>query len=103
MVMVLEPAGPVWACACGEDRIPGFLARHAAGLVVLVVVVMFLTACAIAVAMWVLAWWQRRGEEPDPAGEAADEESFFGWFGQAEEARAPAEGPPMVRREDPAR
>ncbi|WP_406007113.1 hypothetical protein OG440_13655 [Streptomyces sp. NBC_00637] len=72
-------------CGCGEDRIPGVLARGVLALTLTGLAVMALTACVLGGALWAVTWWRGRGR-------AEREESFFDGFGRWEEETA--EPPP---------
>ncbi|WP_432134649.1 MULTISPECIES: hypothetical protein [unclassified Streptomyces] len=87
-------AGDVlWACGCGEENIPGFLARAGlfgtAFLVIGLLSVMALVAAALGGVLW-LAGLRRRREEarrarPVPPDEVAETEAGrlldgFGWW-----------------------
>ncbi|OQR63895.1 hypothetical protein B6E66_11620 [Streptomyces maremycinicus] len=72
-------------CGCGEDRIPGVLARGVAALALTGLTVMAVTACLLAGVLWAVTRWRDRAR-------AEREESFFDGFGRWEEERA--EPPP---------
>ncbi|MFE7934433.1 hypothetical protein ACFU6S_38095 [Streptomyces sp. NPDC057456] len=72
-------------CGCGEDRIPGILARGVVALALTGLAVMAVTACLLVGAMWVVTRWRE-------GAHAEREESFFDGFGRWEEERA--EPPP---------
>ncbi|MDR6975607.1 hypothetical protein J2X68_002291 [Streptomyces sp. 3330] len=68
-------------CGCGEDRIPGILARGVVALTLTGLVVMALTACLLGGVLWAVTRWRDRTRgEP--------EESFFDGFGRWEEEQA---------------
>ncbi|WP_327317437.1 hypothetical protein [Streptomyces sp. NBC_01235] len=65
-------------CGCGEERIPGILARGIAALTLTGLTVMTVTVCALGGVVWVISWWRDRGR-------TESEESFFDGFGRWEE------------------
>ncbi|MDQ0583062.1 hypothetical protein [Streptomyces rishiriensis] len=72
-------------CGCGEENIPGVLARGVAALALTGLAAMALTACVLGGALWAFTWWRDRAY-------AEREESFFDGFGRWEEERT--EPPP---------
>ncbi|KQX71103.1 MULTISPECIES: hypothetical protein [unclassified Streptomyces] len=74
-------------CGCGEDRIPGVLARGILTLALTGPAVMALTACVLGGVLWAVTRWRDRAR-PEP------EESFFDGFGRWEEEQAE---PPLPR------
>jgi hypothetical protein len=91
-------AGHRHTCGCGEDQIPGFLARvgvfGTAFLVLGGLTAMILAGLLLGGLVWVVTRWWRRGEGAvtevevwqTPPGDEA-ERSFFGRFGRWEEDR----------------
>jgi hypothetical protein len=65
-------------CGCGEEAIPGVLARGIAALALTGLAVMAVTACVLGGVLWVIVRWRDRGR-------AESEQSFFDGFGRWEE------------------
>jgi hypothetical protein len=65
-------------CGCGEEHIPGLLAKGMVALVLTGLAVMAVMACVLTGVVWAFLRWRDRGH-----GES--EQSFFDGFGRWEE------------------
>ncbi|WP_314221165.1 hypothetical protein [Streptomyces zaehneri] len=77
-------------CGCGEDRIPGILARGVVALTLAGPALAALAACVLVVVLWAVTRWR-------DGARAEREESFFDGFGRWEEEGAAEVEPPPVR------
>ncbi|MER5429693.1 hypothetical protein [Streptomyces sp. NPDC002588] len=85
-------------CGCGEEHIPGMLARYgllgATALVLGTLVVMTLAGWALVGVVWAVGRWRRAPESgeasgPGEDGDGSGEESFLDGFGRWEEHGGP--------------
>lgn len=86
--MTTTPATAPWqACGCGEEHLPGLLARvglfGTLGLALAALVVMILAGCLLSTGVWLLRRRGERAEEAEgaegPADSPGDSLAGFTW------------------------